>query len=396
MVEYIPFVTSPTALRLVKAIYQDAEIARVSLDISERLTFPSSLKLWIDPGIDGLHEFEKWKTRSDKDNSDKKNVSYELLKSIAGFEHIVDPAFIQKPDPKVVKRFVKGLLDRCVLKKPLWVTVPQLPVVNSGVRNKINRALAKATGEWKSTSSFSGRLILPLIFTNQNQINGKTQRNPKVTQAKRCYYEAHADGFWVVDQTLTDESGSRTLRNTRLPALIELHNELNQAIPSRMRIAGPYWGMNLVLWARKLIDHPAIGVGSSYQYHLAGGTAFTPATRIAIGPLRRRASVVQLRPWLEKTLREIGSAHPAYSEMERILRRLTILHDPDLAREQVAKFYKDWLNMLTTTPASGRSLALFQDLSSAFALGRTLQEFSNEGTARRPESVVEPLMLNCI
>src|SRR6185369_3983755 len=199
--------------------------------------------------------------------------------------------FVETPDQKIVKTFVKELLDRCVKKKPAWITIPQLPIVKDSARNKINRVLARATGEWKSTNNYSGRLILPLIFTNQNQINGKTQRNPKVTQAARCYHEAHADGFWVVDESLTDESGSKTLRNTRLPALIDLHNELNQEIPSRIRIAGPYWGMNLVLWARGIIDHPAIGVGSSYQYHLAGGTATTPATRIAIAPLRRRVNV---------------------------------------------------------------------------------------------------------
>jgi hypothetical protein len=398
VVEYIPFITSPTALKLVKSIYSDAEIARVSLDIAERLALPPSLKLWIDPGVDGLHDLDKRRPRPDKSNPDKekKNPWYDVIKDVSGFEEIGDGAFIDRPDQKIVKKFVKELLDRCVTKKPSWVTVPQLPIVDGSVRNKINRALANATGEWKSANVFSGRLILPLIFTNQNQINGKTQRNPKVAQAARCYHEAHADGYWVVDGSLTDESGSRTLRNTRLPAIIELHNELNQAISSRIRIAGPYWGMSLVLWARGIIDHPAIGIGSSYQYHLAGGPSTTPATRIAIGPLRRRVNVAQLRPWLEKTLKKIGDKHPAYSEIDRIQKRLTLLSDVDLAREQVARFYKHWVDMLSTTPTSGRSLALFQDLSSAYALGRTLPDFPNEGTARRPESVVEPLMLNCV
>lgn len=399
MVEYIPFVTSPTALKLVKTIYSDAEIARVSLDIAERLALPPGLKLWIDPGVDGLDDLDKRKPRPDTSNptKEKKNPWYDVLKDISGFEKIGDPTFIEKPDQKIVKKFVRELLDRCATKKPWWITVPQLPIVSGSVRNKINRALATATGEWKSTNTFSGRLIFPLVFTNQNQINGKTQRNPKVAQAARCYHEAHADGFWVVDASLTDESGSKTLRNTRLPALIDLHNELNQEIPSRIRIAGPYWGMNLVLWARGIIDHPTIGVGSSYQYHLAGGTATTPATRIAIGPLRRRVNVAQLRSWLEESLNKLGDKHPAYGEIERIDKRLTVLRDPDLAREQVARFYKHWLELLSTTPLSGRSLALFQDLSSAYALGKSLSEFSkSEGTARRPESVVEPLMLNCL
>jgi len=97
---------------------------------------------------------------------------------------------------------------------------------------------------------FCGRMILPLIFTHQDQINGKTERNPKIQQATRCYHEAQADGFWVVDKTLTDDNGSRTLRNIRFPAIISLHQEINEAIPSKIRVAGPYWGLNLVLWAR--------------------------------------------------------------------------------------------------------------------------------------------------
>ena len=56
---------------------------------------------------------------------------------------------------------------------------------------------------------FAGRLILPLIVTHQKQLNKKTDRNPKVQQAEKCYHDAQADGFWIVDQSLIDDSGSR-------------------------------------------------------------------------------------------------------------------------------------------------------------------------------------------
>ncbi len=112
--------------------------------------------------------------------------------------------------------------------------------------------------------------------------------------------------------------------------------------------------------------------------------------------MRRRVNIAQIRPWLEKTLKKIGTTNPEYERLERIHRRLPYLADADIAREQVARFYKDWLQVLTTTPSAGRALALFQDLAKSFALGRSLDDIPNEGTARRPEAVVEPLMLNCL
>ena len=398
--EYIPFITSPKARDLVKKIYSDSEIAHVSLELAEKMTIPSGLRVWLDPGVDGLDDLESRRSRPAKNETDKdkKNNWYEVIRDISGFEEVGDPTFWKRPDPAVTSKFVGEILDRCRNLKPAWITVPQLPIVDDSARNKINRALAKAAGDWKSSRSFPGWLILPLIFTHQRQINGKTQRNPKIVLAQHCYREARADGYWVVDSSLSDESGSRTLRNTRIPAIIDLHRELDAAITSSTRIAGPYWGLSLVLWARGLVDYAAIGVGSTYQYHLSGRPGGkTAATRIAIGALRRRVNVAQLRPWFEKTLKKIGPKHPEYEKLEKIQNRLTYLTEVDMAREQVARFYKDWLQVMATTPTPGRSLALFQDLAKAYSFGRSLDDFPKlEGTARRPESVVEPLMLNCV
>jgi hypothetical protein len=274
--------------------------------------------------------------------------------------------------------------------------VPQLPIVNEAIRNKINRELARATGEWKSSGTFSGRLIYPLIFTHAEQTRGKTQRNPKVLQASRCYHESQADGLWVVDTSLMEETGSVALRNKRFKSTIDLHQELNDAISSRIRIAGPYWGMNLVLWSRGLIDFPAIGVGGTFQYYMPGGHSHPASARVAIGSLRRRVGIPQLSIWLAKAIKIIGAGHPAFAEMERIQKQLSLLRNPDTARVQVANFYKKWFDAISSAPAAGRSFALFQELSRAFALGRSLPDFTGEGAARAAESVVEPLMLNCL
>jgi hypothetical protein len=399
-VEYIPFITSPKALQLVKTTYADAEVVRIPLDIAHKITVPQGIKLWIDPGVDGLDDLGIRRPKPSR-NDENKEVStswYESMKVIPGFKQIADPGFAAQPKLSLAEEFVNRILDRCLAHKPLWITVPQLPVVDDSSRNRINRVLAKATAKWRVSRVFSGRLILPLIFTHSTQTQGKTQRNPKIEQAGRNYHEAHADGFWVVDSSFSDESGSKTLRNTRMTSLIQLHQELNNKISSRIRIAGPYWGLNLVLWARRFIEHPAIGVGSTYQYHLAGKhkPGSTPVSRVAVGPLRRRAVAAHTRLWLERTLKKLGNNHPAHGDLDAIYRKLTVLSDYDRAREQVAKFYKSWLDVLAETPPSGRSLALFQDLSTAYAMGKSLQEIPNEGPSRRPESIVEPLMLSCL
>jgi hypothetical protein len=387
MADHIPFVTSNQTLRLVKSVYADCSIVRVGVDVAGKIAPPNSMKLWIDPGVDGLHDLASRSTDS---------TWYKLIGSMPGFVSLSRPTFFARPDVSIVGTFVGALLDRCATHNPSWITVPQLPFVNDASRNKMNRELARATGKWKSSRKFSGRLILPLVFTHQEQTKGKTQRKPKLQQAYRCYHESQADGIWIVETNLPEESGSAALRDKRFKASINLHEEINDVIPSRIRVAGPYWGMNLVLWSRGLVDYPAIGVGGTYQYYVPGGHSNPASARVAIAPLRRRVNVGQLNTWLGRAIKIIGHSHPDYAELERIQKQLPVLRNPDTARNQVATFYKEWFNTIAATSGAGRSLGLFQDLSRAFALGRSLPDFTTEGAARSAESVVEPLMINCL
>jgi hypothetical protein len=391
MAQYIPFVRGDESVSVAKKLYADAECVRISLDrwtqVGPQL---APLKLWIDPAMDGLDDLAI-RTYPKYPN----NPWVKFIEAFDGYKNIVDPAFQAKPDPKIVNAFVQSILTMCAQKGPAWISVPQLPIVDGAERNKINRTLALATGTWRSKHKFSGKLILPLIFTHQRQSNGKTARNPKVQQAERCYQESQADGYWVVDHTLVDDNGSTTLRSTRFPGLVDLHRELNDRISTKIRVAGPYWGLNLVLWARGLIDHPAIGVGRGYQYFLAGGRLSQPAVRIAIPPLRRRANVAQLEDWLESAIDTIGVVRPEGKELSELKKRLHALALNSL--EQVARFYKEWFVAIANQPATSRALALFQDLSSAYALGKGLPDMPGEiGLARRPEATAEPLMLNCL
>lgn len=391
MADHVPFVTSEEASNIVKKEYADSDVVRLVLDRAERLLpgLPKAAKLWVDPGVDGLDDLE---TRRDA-----KNGWFNFISEFPNYGEIASASFQARPGAAEVCAFVKGVLDKCAALKPAWVTVPQLPVTDGVGRNKINRALAVATGKWKSQTGFSGRLILPLVFTHQEQVNGKTARNPKVHHAERCYHDAQADGYWVVDKSLTDDNGSATLGRSRFPGIIDLHQELNEKIASKLRIAGPYWGLNLVLWARGLVDYPATGVGSGYQFFLSGGHAKQPSAKLAIPSLRRRVTVgPQLKVWLDSALGKLSASHPAHVELNDIKKNYAVLSQADQARGQVAHFYKHWFDVIAAVPKAGRSMALFQDLSAAYALGKSLPELPDEGTARRPEAVVQPLMLSCL
>ncbi len=394
MAEHIPFITSEDACNIVTKVYPDSDYVRVPLDRAARFRklLPPRMKLWIDPLVEGLDDLPTRRPTPTR----RKKPWHDFMKKFPHMERIAEPTFHQRPDRGAVKEFVRTILGECAKMKPAWISVPQLPVGDGNERNKINRALATATGSWKARSGFTGRLILPLVFTHQRQLKGKTVRNPKVKLAERCYREAQAEGIWVVDGNVTDDNGSATLHNVRFPAIVALHEELNGKIVSALRVAGPYWGMNLVLWARRLVDYPAIGVGNAYRYHLAGGPVRQPSARLALGPLRRRSGVGQLRDWLDKVISVLGVSHPAHAGFAELRKNFSVLRDQDRAREQVAIFYKKWFDSIAATPSPGRSMALFQDLSSSYALGKSLPEIPGEGTARRPESVAEPLMLSCL
>ena len=153
----------------------------------------------------------------------------------------------------------------------------------------------------------------------------------------------------------------------------------------------------MVLWARNLVDYPAIGVGSGYQYFLAGSTAKQPVTKVMLRSLRRRAGVGdQFKAWLDKAIAKLGTSHPAHAEFSEIKKQYVELSGGDRAKGQVAALYKQWFDIIAAAPKAGRSLALFQDLSAAYALGKSLPDLQSTGTARRPEAIVESLMLSCL
>jgi hypothetical protein len=104
----------------------------------------------------------------------------------------------------------------------------------------------------------------------------------------------------------------------------------------------------------------------------------------------------ELVAWLDDAIGRLAGSHPAHKEFSDIRKRFAALGGQDSARKQIATFYKEWFDAIAARPSAGRSMALYQDLSTAFALGRSLPDLPEKGTARRPEAVAKHLMLNCL
>jgi hypothetical protein len=393
---YIAFGNFKTDWPLVNQFYPQAAGSRVTLQ-QLKSADPNELprtKLWLDAEIDCLHHaeifnpadkgFDKYRTYVDQFPNARKMVD--------------------APDGKSVGAFVNAVLDAIMmaagaLENLAYISVPQLPYIPGGSRNRINRLLAEHALKWKSSQRKPPRMILPVVFAKTwGQTDGKTNRKMKVNLAKTCFEASGADGIWVVDSTLNDHDSSGPLENQRLPGIIHFHEELNSQLPSEMvTIAGPYWALNLALWARGLVRFPAIGVGRGYQYSVPGRDPQSAADiRVAVPPLKRLASSTALRPWLHDALRRLRRDDPVYNEFVKLGKKLEALTKKS-ARRQVAEFYKEWLYRLESVPASSRALTLYQDLSAAFVLGSSLQTFDKGmEDVPNPAVIAKQLMVNCL
>ncbi len=392
---HIPFIFNAKEASLVQRYYADADVVRVSLDCADRLgDLPNKSGVWVDGAVDGLDSAHPTKKPSEGGGADGRWEAH--IKQFPAWEKIGDASAQNNPTKTTVESFIAAVLNACLKKYPkaAWLSVPQLAAASGNGRNKINKALADATRVWRGSTRFHGKLILPIVLTHQEQSNLKTDRKGKIDLAAQCYERAGADGYWVAESSLSDQSGAGTYEKKRFPGLVQFHAELASRVPREsISVAGPYWGLNLVLWARGLITHPAIGVGGRYQYHVPGGSGKSPKTRVALPPLRRWAI---WGPKLQEWLEHVPKDDPALKELRELSKEFSKF-GVERARAQVAEFYKGWFDLLELVSPAGRSLALYQDLSKAYVLGKALRELpDDEKTARRPERVAEQLMLQCL
>ena len=388
----IAFVNDDKDCGILQGLFPAVRMARAT---PGRPSVPSQLAkegrmLWVDPMIDGYDLALKGTGRLAKAWSEYRDS----LEQDSGEDAV---GVLTNPNDRKMRKLVNAAMKKCTQHvQPRWITVPQLPVVSDKSRNKVNRSLAKATGDWRSGSGYAGKLVLPLVFTHQSQIKNKTNWKPKIETARKCYADAGASVVWAVDASLVDQSGAGTLPK-RLGALVDFHKALQEAFPDATIVAGPYWGMNLVLWARQLCDCPAICLGRGYRYSVPSTFLKTGKERIAIPPLLRWATASpELRKWLDEALKALSPQDPAHGELS-LLKKGSESYNKRAADRQVAEFYSQWLERLAASPPAGRALALYQEFSSAFVLGRQLPTMPKaEGTARRPERVAEQLMLHCL
>lgn len=392
MPDFIPFITGPADARRLKTQYADAGVYRTSLARAKYLqgAMPKGTPLWFDPSVDGYHHALKQPDPVKR----KKMLSY--LPPLPRRDYLGHTGSLGKPDRAKLEEFINAIMAHCSKFSPKWLSVPQLPLTDGADRHRINRELASLTEDWRSSSRFKGKLVLPLIFTNQRQYHGKTCWSKKLKLAKQCVDRCNVNYIWVVDESLNDQLGTSTF-GKRFEDLIGLHEDLVATLPDTEVIAGPYWAMNLVLWARGLA-RPAIGLGGGYKYFIPGGSARQPVARAAVAPIRQQAVVgPSLDRWFLRATARLDASDPARRDLESLQRKLGAIRDVEPGRNQVSQFYREWIDTIEAVPASSRRMALFQDLSTAYVLAKRLPDFpKGTGYNRRPARAVEQFMLRCL
>ena len=85
------------------------------------------------------------------------------------------------------------------------------------------------------------------------------------------------------------------------------------------------------------------------------------------------------------------------SEFEKLRTNYRALTQTELAKQQVARFYKKWFDRLEAAPKGGRALALYQEFSSAFVLGKQLPNLpATERPGHRASALPQQFMLHCL
>jgi hypothetical protein len=69
----------------------------------------------------------------------------------------------------------------------------------------------------------------------------------------------------------------------------------------------------------------------------------------------------------------------------------------DGGRRQVASLWRDWFTEVAELSPPSRPLALYQEFSRAFLLGKALPPVPSEtGSAKKPYQPAQQLMLHCV
>ncbi len=413
--DWIACVNGPRDCEFVKRYYTDSWGVRILLKTLHELgpKLPEMRRLWIDGGTDALHCGERMK-------ADWK----EFFDRFEGGQEIREKGMAGSFGPACVNNFVSQLLAECTQHNPAWISVPQVPVSipegsEQNARKKLNKAFARAAGEWRTQSGWRGKLMLPVLLYGAEVLTKKTNWARLVGDVERKISDCQCEGLWVVNADLDDEQGSAPNERKRFPQLVSFHTELKRKVPDSVEriVVGPYWAMGIVLWARRLATNPLIGLGGAYQYYFPSGHVKRPHDRIAIPCLRRRVVVTPgLSRWLQDAAARLSadadSAKAAEAttagmtetakhfthaarELQSLYKQLPALRDY-AANEQVARFYRDWLDRVAAAPLATRNLALHQDLATAHLVGQIVGSFPAGIRPRQASALARQYMLSCL
>jgi hypothetical protein len=386
---FIPFLRGNNDEPNLKSFYADAPFARVCLEKKTLLgKLPAKQKLWIDVGIDGI---------ANAYPHDPKSYWSVYLHQHGDLSCLVDPGFLARPIRSAIEGPITGFFQDAAKHNPAYLSVPQLPHEDGVKHNKVNKLLAEITADWRKKQS-STRLILPVIFTNQNQLNAKSPRTKTIKFVHSLMTKYGIDAVWSVDSTLEDQLGTQNFERVRFTGIVDFWDELQTLASPELSICGPYWGLGLVLWARGLVTHFGIGLGSTYRYYPPGGIPNQAKARIGVESLRRWISATPgLSAWLQSAQQKLPPGGPEQIEFLTLAKNAGSYLDATVAKRQVAQTYRKWIDKIMASPPTGRGVALYQDLSAAFVTGKMLPDLPDEvGHARRPERIAEQLMLNCL
>lgn len=393
MPSFIPFVSSRKDCAPLSEHYGDADIVRVSVYDFKRVRsgLPETARVWLDPAIDGVHELL---TGGKRDTAWK-----DWLNTRVRAAKLIDSSFVKDPSKEAAGGITVACLDACASANPAYISVPQLPSIDDASRNKLNRLMAQAAEQWFSHGTHRPKSVFPVVFTDQCQTVPKQNRDKKLRTAIEAFEASGAQWLWVADVSLDDAAATTTVRDRRIPAMLVFLENLRKALAQQTRvIIGPFWGLNLLAWARGLADTVALTPGGSYRYYLSGGFPRKPAHRVAVEPIRQQVIVT---PGLRRWVKQICSLERLDPLLRNYFRDLqsepAILRSEDAGRMQVAEFYRKWFDRLEGASKEMRAMSLFQDFTSAFAIGQGLPRIHGvTGAAGSPGRVAEAFMMNCI
>lgn len=398
---YIPFIRTKGERDIAEQVMEDVDLVRLSAEFITECELSDAWRLWIDPSFDGYDDIASRSWTSDT----KQLRGWE--KWIRKFPEYRAPLSRGKATQSQLTELSQAVLSHVAKYKPYAISVPQISYDLSSDSHKINEFLARAAGDWKLGHWKRGVFILPIVITDYEVYRTKTKGwGPKLRAIERAFEASHASAVWVVHAKFNDLSGVSSRDKEEFPKLIDFHERLRETLPQRTTvIAGPYWAINLILWARGLADTPAISCGSGYRYYPPSGFRPQPKNRIALPALRRWYSATpDLGKWVREAKQKFPPRSPVRVELEQIESQFaTFLGNrgrrPSML--QTARFYEAWIQQLATTTDAGRALFLYQDFSAAFVTGAQIKDtLPKDGNlsvdARRPGAMAQQFMLQCL